>query len=279
MTANKKTLSFGHYLQAKRIEKGINLDLVSRETKISKETLMLIEKEAHGQLPAEVYVKGFLKSYAKVIEADGNEIVRRYIASRDVLRGATISEADLVKSGLNFWLHLFLSMCGLLCISVLSIIVLSAVRPMPPEVNRLEPVKDIVEDLSPVKKEIKLEQEKPAMVIHVPNVVETEEPEEDKTENGQTALLADPLKDRQAEQPVNDLLLVILTVEETWIRILIDDKAPREYSLQPGDRLSLKALSGFTLNIGNATGVKLTLNGKSVEISGKSGEVVNIRVP
>ncbi len=280
MTTDKKTLSFGHYLQAIRIEKGINLDLISSETRISKDTLLLIEKEAHVQLPAEVYVKGFLKSYAKVVGADGIEVVRRYIACRDVLRGATISEADLAKPGLNFWLRLFLALSSLLCLSVLSILLLSYVRPSAPELIQVEQVKDVAEVRIPVEEEVKQEQKKPeAAIAPVPDLVEKVVPEIEETENSRTVLLIDPLKDRQTEQPVSELLLVILTVEDTWIRIFIDDKTPREYSLQPGDRLSLKALSGFNLQIGNATGVNLTLNGKPFEVAGKRGEVVSIRMP
>jgi len=279
MTTEKKTLSFGHYLQAIRLEKGISIDFVSRETKINKDTLILIEKEAHEQLPAKVYVKGFLKSYAKVIGADGNEAVRRYMACRDVLRGAAISEDDLAKSGLNFWLRLFLSICGLLCISFLSILILSPVQPPVPAVSQLEPLQDASEKLSPVKEESQQERQKPEVVIHVPVEPEKAIPENEKAENDPVPILNTLPKEEAIEKPASELLLVILTVENTWIRILIDDKVPKEYSLQPGDRLSLKALSRFNLNIGNATGVKLTLNGKPVEVTGRRGEVVSIRIP
>ncbi len=278
MTTDKTTLSFGHYLQAIRIEKGISLDFISGETKISKDTLLLIEKEAHEKLPAEVYVKGFLKSYAKVIGADGNEVVRRYIACRDILRGAAISEADLAKSGLNFWVRLFLAMCGLLCISALSILVLSQVQHPAPEVKQPEQTQDAKINQIPAKIDIKQEMKKPVAATPVPDSPAEIVSDVVKPENSQS-VFNNPLKESTIKEPVIELVLVILSVEDTWIRIFIDDKTPREYSLQSGDRLSLKALSEFHLNIGNATGVQLTLNGKPVEVAGKHGEVVNIRIP
>ena len=55
---NKNSLSFGRYLKAIRIEKGISLDEVSEETRIRIDTLRLIEKEDHDRLPSEVFVTG-----------------------------------------------------------------------------------------------------------------------------------------------------------------------------------------------------------------------------
>ena len=60
MNPKHTSLSFGHYLQSIRLEKGISLDEVSKETRIRLENLLLIEKEDHENLPAQTFVKGFL---------------------------------------------------------------------------------------------------------------------------------------------------------------------------------------------------------------------------
>ncbi len=73
--------------------------------------------------------------------------------------------------------------------------------------------------------------------------------------------------------------LSITTVEETWMKIIIDDQLPKEYSLAPGDQLELEASTGFNILIGNAGGVDLTLNDEPVSVSGKSGQPVNIQLP
>jgi hypothetical protein len=75
------------------------------------------------------------------------------------------------------------------------------------------------------------------------------------------------------------LLLRIITIEETWIKVSIDADDPKEYSLHPGDRLELEASSNFNLFVGNAGGVHLMLNEKPVDVDGKSGQVVNIKIP
>ena len=73
MESEKEPLSFGRYLQAIRLEKKISLEQVSAQTRIGVGNLLLIEQEDHERLPAKVYVKGFLRSYAAAIGADGDE--------------------------------------------------------------------------------------------------------------------------------------------------------------------------------------------------------------
>ena len=77
MDNGKESLSFGRYLQAIRLEKNISLEQVAAQTRIGLGNLMLVEQEDHDQLPAAVFVKGFLRSYAAAVGADGDEAVRR----------------------------------------------------------------------------------------------------------------------------------------------------------------------------------------------------------
>ena len=68
-------------------------------------------------------------------------------------------------------------------------------------------------------------------------------------------------------------------MEDTWLKVIVDIDEPSEYTMHPGDRLILRAAEGFNLLVGNATGVRLTLNGKPVPVSGKKGQVVNLQIP
>ncbi len=45
------------------------------------QTLNYIENEELYNLPEEVFVKGFLRAYAKVVGADGDEAVKLYLSS------------------------------------------------------------------------------------------------------------------------------------------------------------------------------------------------------
>lgn len=95
---------FGRYLQAIRLEKRITLEKVSEETRIGLGILKSIEQEMLDDLPAEVFLKGFLRAYSTFIGADGNEVIKRYESQRDVTRKITISEQapDQISTG-SFW--------------------------------------------------------------------------------------------------------------------------------------------------------------------------------
>jgi hypothetical protein len=73
--------------------------------------------------------------------------------------------------------------------------------------------------------------------------------------------------------------LVIEGVEDTWLKVGIDDNEPTEYYLKPGDRLELRASSQFDLFIGNAGGIRMALNGEPVTVPGTSGQVKSLQLP
>ena len=77
----------------------------------------------------------------------------------------------------------------------------------------------------------------------------------------------------------NKYRLTIDTIEETWLKIIVDDQQSKQYRLNPGDHIELEGSRNFNLLIGNAGGIRLGLNGKAVALSGKSGQVVNIQLP
>ena len=68
----------GKTLREIRERIGIDLKTISTETKISIKTLEWIEEEVLERLPAAVYLKGFLKSYAQSLGLDPQKVVEGY---------------------------------------------------------------------------------------------------------------------------------------------------------------------------------------------------------
>ena len=101
--------------------------------------------------------------------------------------------------------------------------------------------------------------------------------------SGQTSQTSEtkPIQETEdAEEPVpENLVLKIEIIEETWIKITVDNKRPKEYMLKPGEHFKAEASSVFNLLLGNAGGVRLVLNDKPLPVPGKSGEVVKLRIP
>ena len=255
MTKIDKMSSYGLYLQSLRVEKGISIEQVAAETRIRAEILRSIEAEDHQNLPDDVFVKGFLQSFAKVIGADPDEVLRRF----DVRRKAQAPVQ--VPSGIapppprqgHFWLTLLwvaALMAGLMGGTLLVYQMLyhpEGTETPPPVADQTEAVEA---DIPPA-----------------PAAVQPETPAKDVPQTN------------ASETPSARYHLEIVCDEDTWLKIIVDDAPAEEYFLKPGDTLQLTANSNYNLLIGNAGGVSVQLDGKPVSVPGKSGQVVNLQLP
>jgi cytoskeletal protein RodZ len=76
--------SVGQYLQKLRVEKGMSVEEVSRSTRVPVSSVERIEADRFGELPGEVFVRGFLRSYARAVHVPADDVLARYTASRCV---------------------------------------------------------------------------------------------------------------------------------------------------------------------------------------------------
>jgi hypothetical protein len=68
----------GTALKAARESRGISLDKASRDTRIHLEYLKALERESFQSLRADVYVRGFLRSYSSYLGLDANKVITVY---------------------------------------------------------------------------------------------------------------------------------------------------------------------------------------------------------
>jgi len=79
--------------------------------------------------------------------------------------------------------------------------------------------------------------------------------------------------------PVKSPYQLFLEAEEmTWMMYALDNEAPVEVTLYPGDKFSIQAKKRILLKLGNAGGVTGTLNGKLLPPFGSRGQVKEIRL-
>ncbi len=76
--------TIGQFLSAKRRERRMSVVEVARATRVPVASVERIEADQFDELPAEVFVKGFLKSYAKAVAVSEDEVLARYTSSRRV---------------------------------------------------------------------------------------------------------------------------------------------------------------------------------------------------
>jgi cytoskeletal protein RodZ len=74
----------GQYLRELRETKRMSVEEVSRATRMPMSSVERIEADRFDELPGDVFVRGFLKSYARALGATPEEVLARYTASRRV---------------------------------------------------------------------------------------------------------------------------------------------------------------------------------------------------
>lgn len=259
MDTKEPLASFGNYLQSVRLEKRISIERVASETRIRQEMIRRIEAEEHDQLPDPVFVRGYIKSIADAIGADAEEALTRYRqrrqrvprAARGISRPARQGPAP---GGGGFWVRLALALGGTLALIAISLYAYQLL-----EQPRL-----------PAGTDVPREEPRPAPAEAVP------EPP------AAIAPAADAPADAAAEQAPQAPTVHRLTIEareNTWLKVIVDDRAPVKHSLQAGDTVELKAQRGYNLLVGNAAAIVLQLDGRSVAVPGKKGQVVNLELP
>jgi len=69
---------FCEYLRAQRERASLSIEAIARVTKIPERSLRQLEEGRFEELPADVFVRGFLRSYARVVGVNADDVVRRY---------------------------------------------------------------------------------------------------------------------------------------------------------------------------------------------------------
>ena len=82
------------------------------------------------------------------------------------------------------------------------------------------------------------------------------------------------IQEAAVPQPDGPIMLQLEALEITWVVVRSDDLSPHEALLQPGERALWRAHKRFLLTLGNAGGVKVTLNGEPRGPFGEHGTVV-----
>lgn len=73
--------SIGMTLRSARIQRGLSIEQVAQDTRISARFLEALEDEAFQELPAPVYVRGFLRSYGNYLRLDPLPLLEQLPAS------------------------------------------------------------------------------------------------------------------------------------------------------------------------------------------------------
>ncbi len=262
--------SLGEDFQRAREAKGLTLEEAAARTRILPQYLKAVEENNYTRLPDEVFVKGFVRSYARILGLDEATVIRKFDesggqfyakrAERETLRQKLEEEERRKKVNRNI-------VAGVVGVALLALFVLigrdrdrserlpepepipSASRPVPaPPPPQEEPVGPVNE---------------PAPPRVSPGPLEVE-----RNFSGVLPLEGVAPDDRKK------LVLDLEALERCWVRVQTDHAASQEVMLNPGDRVRWKAQERLALTLGNAGGVRVMLNGKLQAPFGGRNQVV-----
>ena len=292
--------NFGCYLKHERELRGVSLEEISGDTKIPLRFLKALEENSFDELPGEIFIKGYIRSYANIIGSDFGEMLNIYKEFVEFKNQASIPPPSpslwtQPKTILTFGL-LILVFVGLV-FGVRFLIT----KGDDPEENKASLVQKQAEITIPessinsnVSEDLVAEKN---IDIQGPGSNEPETPELSVSVSDQ---LAEDLGKKQVLPPqesaklvvqnssvsrvdldsknlkarVESLRLTIRAKEDSWFNMTIDEFKEEDFILPTGTAKTFWGNANFRLTVGNKTGVELSLNGKDLTFPESKDRVV-----
>lgn len=88
MEKGAENLTLGEQLKKSRRDLKLSVDNVSESTRIPSKYLYWLENGEYEKMPADVYIKGFIGKYAKVLNLDKEELIKIYLEETEELNKA-----------------------------------------------------------------------------------------------------------------------------------------------------------------------------------------------
>jgi cytoskeleton protein RodZ len=272
-------------LKAIREARGLSPEDIFKATRVSMINLMAVENGDFDRLPPPVYARNFIRKYARAVGIDEKPLLSRYEKHLESLtppREETEIRKPWPENGRRYrFLFVSLGLVILAGILVYALFLLdqSGGKASAPSSEAPSPAAQAGPSPAPAT------QPPPAAAPAVPP---RPAPTTGKTESSPApaAAMGSPATAGSAVQPppaaapgAKTYTLAIEARELTWIRITEDRKSPYQALLKPGDKIERTASEYFLLDIGNAAGIDLIFQGKSLGSLGKQGQTLHMRLP
>ena len=222
--------TLGKYLREARELCGVDLRDAAQQTRINIRYRKALEEEDFSRLPGEIFVKGFLKNYAKFLRLDQSEVIKKYselMPPRSSLITAAPFEVEQVAGNEKQAVAPKISLESIAWTAGIAIsLVLFLFAALPARHPR---------------------ETRPAATV---------------SESGQTAPVSAP-----AQNKPDKLYLEVAAQENTWLLVRIDTSPQKKAVLKKGESLTWRADERFQLSYGSAGALKLLLNGRELTVN------------
>ena len=293
--------SVGEILRKEREARGVSLQEISEETKISMRFLRAIEEEHFDLLPGGVFNRNFVRQYARYLRLDEDTAVQDYLRIVDTERespadekNAPFVEMQSSSSGTGYFRIVVAAIC-------LGALVAALVYGLYRLKNPVAPSTSTVDGLSSAPADTSLPPSIPAPVAGAalaspktsanPSSLGPPAPADSNFSGaapGNSTEAAPRGRDsgegklqetgiaRQESAPALDLR--IASVAPVWLSITTDGGEHWQGTLQARQTKQVKASGSIRLTVGDAGAVDLSLNGNSLPPLGRPGEVKKVTI-
>jgi len=259
----------GAKLRDARERRGLSLRQIADVTKISAAVLDALERNDISRVPAGIFGRGFVRSFAAEVGLDPEQAVRDFTTQfpdDSVAAGyppvAGLDDQPLGSSDRHWAPSLRLALA--LCIPIAAVALYLGAR------GRTSAAPDPVEAAASVV----VAARQAATVSATPGStrlsgVQSPAPADDLVRPSRTA----------GSDVATDILIVdLVAAEKCWISTAVDGERAQRRELQPGERQRLDVRRQLILIAGNAAALTVTLNGEAARSLGGPGQVATMSI-
>ena len=268
---------FTEELKEQREKAGITLQNVAAKTRIDIKFLEALEDGNFNFLP-EIYVKAFIKQYAKVVGLDEEETLQSYILAKEGKEEAVEKVEQENNGGEKED---------------------TDEQKTRSDVEPNKPAKIFTDDgVNQKSNEDEKKRQKQliiggtvvgvALIVMLvfflfvngsDDIIVEEKPYEEvlqETPNRYIEEESNQTTEETIAANIEELTLTITNVDSTdssWVLVIVDDKSKEDFMLPPKISKTIKANNNFYFTLGNSGVVKLFLNSEVVDFNGRPGAV------
>ena len=291
----EESIRLGAFLRAEREKMKLSQEEIAQKMRLRRFVIDAIENEAWDRLPPPVFVKSFVRSYARTLDLDETKALDLYRLTAPPERETLKPVARPRPPHLGRTLLVLGVLVVVLCVfyfwhqqSTTREREYSALMERPALAPREQPPLPAEPGaLSRAGEGTRNAPETP--VVSQEGVLEDADRAIYGGGDAEPALIPGGRVQESEEgqlvppPPPEDLspwlTLTGEVKETTWLSIQVDGSEPKEYMFQPGAKPQWRGREGFELIIGNAAGIELDLEGKAMDNLGRPGQVVRLRLP
>ncbi len=238
----------GEILKKRREELGRDIQEIADLLKIRADCIRAIEEDAFEKLPAPVYTLGYIRCYARYLGIDADPIVEYYSKNLSQPRASTIIPIAFSQKKSPLISYAIVVLLGVVAALFLAVYFRqrpagnAAVAPVKPETVEAAPAAPAATSSAPASPPL------------------TSAPAAAQTEAGTHTLS-------------------VTASRTTWMLLRFSGGKTEELMMKPGESRNWSFADSLSMKVGNAGGIRISLDGKDLGAPGLPGQVLTLELP